>query len=342
MLLHDDERHMRHRKLLLPAFHGDAVERYAGELAEVARREISGWPVGKPFKTHHPMQEIALEVILRAVFGARDEAALEELRGALMPFLRDSWALFTPIPMRRSANPVWRRYMGQRRRARDLVKAQIANARKEDSGDHILATMLRYRDDDDQPIRDVEILDQAMSLLFAGHDTTAASLAFAAERLARNPDAQERLAEQLAAGDREYLDAVIKETLRVRPVLPFGPRTVVEETELAGHLIPAGTTVQTNAVILHRLPELWDEPDEFRPERWLDGAKQTPYSWLPFGGGVHRCLGASFSQVEMRVVLAELIGRYRLRPGTRQKESMRAHHTTLIPSAGGKVVLEPR
>ena len=203
----------------------------------------------------------------------------------------------------------------------------------------MLSLLLSARHEDGSPMSDQELRDELMTLLGAGHETTATGLAWAFERLLRTPAVHERLTSDL--DDDEYLDAVVKETLRVRPVVTDCARKLTADTQIAGFDIPAGTLLLPAIALLNRHPDLWPDPEEFRPERFLEG-QPDPYSWIPFGGGVRRCIGAAFAQQEMKIVLREILARVRLRAADPAPEPPRVRHVTIVPARGARVVVEER
>lgn len=344
LLTLDEDRHMSQRKLLLPPFHGQAVARYAETITAAAATEVERWPVGKPFALRPRMQVITLEVILRAVFGVRDGERMDlfrrripplgELNSVLdwLPFMqRDLGGLSTAARFRKALAAV-----------DELIYAEIRDRRATqdtDERDDVLSLLLAARHDDGSPMSDVELRDELLTLLTAGHETTATGLSWAFERLLRTPNVMERALESL--DDDDYLEAVVKETLRVRPVVVDVARTLTREVELAGWLLPAGTLVLPAIAAIHMRPDLYPEPHEFRPERFLDDGAQS-YSWIPFGGGVRRCIGASFAQVEMRVVLREVLRSVRLRAPSTAPERAKIRHVTVVPARGCRVVVEER
>jgi cytochrome P450 len=344
LLTLDEERHLSQRKLLLPPFHGQAVARYAETIAAAAATEVERWPVGKPFALRPRMQVITLEVILRAVFGVRDGERMDlfrrripplgELNSVLdwLPFMqRDLGGLSTAARFRKALAAV-----------DELIYAEIRDRRTTqdtDERDDVLSLLLAARHDDGSPMSDVELRDELLTLLTAGHETTATGLSWAFERLLRTPNVMERALGSL--DDDDYLDAVVKETLRVRPVVVDVARKLTREIEVAGWRLPAGTLVLPAIAAIHMRPDLYPEPHEFRPERFLDHGAQS-YAWIPFGGGVRRCIGASFAQVEMRVVMREVLRRVRLRAPSTAPERAKIRHVTVVPARGCRVVVEER
>ena len=334
LLTLDEGRHLSQRKLLLPPFHGEAVRRYVEVMAEATAREVERWPVGRTFALRPRMQAITLDVILRAVFGVRDGRRMDLFRqriprlGELSSAL--DWLPFTTAGrFRRAVEAV-----------DELLYAEIAERRaRGGEGDDVLSLLLSARHEDGSPISDVELRDELMTLLTAGHETTATGLSWAFERLLRTPRVMERLVASL--DDEDYLDAVVKETLRVRPVVVDVARKLTRDVEVAGWRLPPGTLVLPAIAAVHARPDLYPDPFELRPERFLDGGAES-YAWIPFGGGVRRCIGASFAQVEMRVVLREVLRRVRLRAPSRRPERGRVRHVTVVPARGCRVVVEER
>jgi cytochrome P450 len=346
----DDPEHMRQRKLLLPPFHGERMKLYEQVVRSATERRLAGWPVGEPFAVQPSMQEITLEVIMRAVFGVRDDAErLEEIAGPLrrlldsMADMRRLFVLQVASSKRNGPLSPWRRFretllMPARRMLLDEVRSHRADADLE-SRDDILSLLLSARDEDGNGLTDAELVDELMTLLLAGHETTATALSWTLERLTRHPAALERLTEEVrsdAGGD--YLDAVIKESLRLRPVVPAVARYLTEPTELGGRVLPAGVHITPSIYLTHYNPEIYDRPHEFRPERFLERPAGT-YEWIPFGGGTRRCLGATFALFEMRIVLEEVLRRFDLVPTAEGDERIARRAITFSPGRGGRVAL---
>jgi cytochrome P450 len=341
LLTLDEERHLSQRKLLLPPFHGKSVRRYVEVMAEATEREVASWPVGKEIELRPRMQAITLDVILRAVFGVRDHRRMDLFRERIPP-LGETTSVLNWLPfMERDLGGITPAARFRRALAAvdELIYAEIAERRaaSEDDQDDVLTLLLRARHEDGSPMTDTELRDELMTLLTAGHETTATGLAWAFERLLRTPRVLERLTASL--DDDDYLDAVVKETLRVRPVIVDVARKLTRETEVAGWRLPAGTLVLPAIAVLHARPDLYESPSEFRPERFLDGGAES-YAWIPFGGGVRRCIGASFAQVEMRTVLREVLRRVRLRAPTLRPEHGVVRHVTVVPGRGARAIVE--
>ena len=342
LLLLEGEEHLRRRKLMLPPFHGDRMRAYEEAIAEATERELASWPIGRTFRLHPAMQRITLEVILRAVFGVDDDERRRALRGNLVGILtttRSPRAIGLTIA-RLSRLPGYRRVARMLEDTDRLLLSEIAERRADpelDSRQDILSLLVAARFDDGTQMSDGELRDQLMTLLMAGHETTATALAWAFDLLFRAPDKLERLRAELAEGGHEYLDAVIEETLRVRPVVPFIGRQLHAAADLAGHELPAGTVVMPAIYLVHTRGDLYPDPHAFRPERFLNGGPDT-YAWIPFGGGTRRCIGAAFAQFEMRVVLATVLRGTRLRPATPRPEGIVRRNVTLSPRGGTPAV----
>jgi cytochrome P450 len=331
---------MSQRKLLLPPFHGESVRRYVEVMAEATEREVARWPLGKKIELRPRMQAITLEVILRAVFGVRDGERMDLFRERIPP-LGELTSVLNWLPFfDRDLGGLTPAARGRRALAAvdELIYAEIAERRAAgDERDDVLSLLLAARHEDGSAMTDIELRDELMTLLTAGHETTATGLAWAFERLLRTPRVLERLNDSL--DDDDYLDAVVKETLRVRPVIVDVARKLTRDTEVAGWRLPAGTLVLPAIAVLHARPDLYDSPEEFRPERFLDGGAES-YAWIPFGGGVRRCIGASFAQVEMRTVLREVLRRVRLRAPSQRPERGVVRHVTVVPGRGCRVIVE--
>jgi len=342
LLLIDGQEHMRQRKLMLPPFHGQRMREYGELMSDAAHREVSSWPQGEPFALLPRMQSITVDVILGAVFGI-DQATAEpdRLRALVVELLHRCQSYSTMLPqLRRSlaGRSPWAKLMACVKEVDEALYAEIARRRRAGAdGDDVLSLLLQARDEQGNPLSDTELRDELLTLLVAGHETTASALAFAFERLLRHPDKLARLSEELHAGDETYLDAVIKETLRLRPVLPIVARKLKGPFEVGGYELPKSTVLMPSIWLVHRNPDLYPEPEEFRPERFV-GVKPDTYGWIPFGGGVRRCLGASFAQFEMRVVLKTVLTRAVLAAAPKPERVVRRSFT-FAPERGAEVVL---
>jgi cytochrome P450 len=346
LLLLDEREHLEQRKLLLPPFHGERMQRYGGLMREIAAGEIERWPRGEPYRLRPRMQAITLEIILRAVFGLEQGERLEDLRlelRRLLDLLTQPQMLL--LPMLLGPERLARMALFHRLRARvdELIYAEVAERRRAPdvhAREDILSMLLEARHGDDgSPMRDQELRDQLLTLLTAGHETTATALSWAVERLIRHPDKLARLTEELDAGENRYLEAVVTETLRLRPVISIVARRLREDVEIGGWQLPAGVTVAPSIYLVHRRPEIYPDPERFEPERFLEGRQPGTYTWIPFGGGVRRCIGGSFAHFEMQVVLAELVRRRRLRPNHPESERVFRRAITETPRRDAEVVL---
>ncbi|HEX2299096.1 MAG TPA: cytochrome P450 [Pseudonocardiaceae bacterium] len=337
LIMLDEERHRRLRTMMAPAFHGNSVRTQVAEMVAITTEEVARWPVGEPFPLLPRMRTITLEVILRTVMGVQDEARLAALRAVLPPLVdigSPVELLPPPKPLRRVG--LWRRREQRRAAAHALLRDEIDRCRRDprlESRTDVLSMLVRSTDEAGRAMPDVELVDQLVTLLLAGHETTATALAWTFERLTRNPDLLERTARAAADGDDAWLDAVCKESMRVRPVVYETGRKLTEPVQLAGLHIPAGAIVAPSIELVHHDARHYPDPMEFRPERFLDQRTDTSV-WLPFGGGVRRCLGATFAQVEMRTVLREVLRRVELEPSTAPDEQVRVRHVTLTPREG--------
>jgi cytochrome P450 len=340
----DDEAHMRQRKLLLPPFHGERVRRYGALIEEVTRRDMATWPIGEPFALRPHTQRITLAVILRAVFGIGDEARIDRATRLIDRF-SDRVTTIVRFPfLRRDLGPrsPWRSFLRARAELDAFIYEEIA-LRRAEAGDEeredVLSLLLRARHEDGSPMTDAELRDELVTVVGAGHETTATGLAWAMERLLRTPRALGRLRESLAAGRGDYLEATVKETLRARPVIIDVARKLTAPATVGGYELPAGSFVVPAIAAVHLREDLYPEPEQFRPERFLEAGADT-YAWIPFGGGVRRCAGAAFAEFEMRVVLRELVTRAALRVTDSAAEKVKIRNITLAPEHGTTVVLE--
>jgi cytochrome P450 len=345
VLVLDEADHLEQRRLMLPAFHGPRMARYGELIAELARAEIAGWPRGERLRLRPRMQALTLEIILRAVLGVRNPGRREALRVALrrmLSMLTDPrWgALFIVLgPDRLPRLPTFRRALAPVDR---LLHAEIAERRSLGTAgerEDILSLLLAARHPDGSPMSDVELRDELMTLLVAGHETTANPRAWAGERLVRHPDALDRLAAEARAGtETRYVKAVVQETLRLRPVISIVQRVLTSPFSFAGYDLPAGTRLTPSLYLVGRRPELYPDPECFDPGRFLDQPPGT-YTWIPFGGGIRRCLGAAFAQFEMETVLHELAARALLRPARPGSERVLRRAVTETPARDAEVVV---
>lgn len=349
VLLLEGQEHLERRRLMLPPFHGERMRAYEDLIREVAEREIATWTRGRAFAIHPRMQAVTLEVIMRAVFGVTDRERLSQLRVGLRSLLDD-----TASPRLQLSVLVARR-LGRRdpmagldrvmADVDELLAAEIA-AHRADPGsahrDDILTQLMAATFADGSRMSDSELRDQLVTLLLAGHETTATALAWTFDLLLRHPRQLDRLRAELEEDSEDtYMRAVVAESLRLRPVVPIAGRRLGSELRVDGYALPAGTDVTPSIWLTHTRDDLYPEPLAFRPERFLENSPAT-YSWIPFGGGSRRCLGASFAELEMRVVLREVLRSCELRSADTRPERVARRNVTLAPRRGTRVVLVGR
>jgi cytochrome P450 len=350
VLIQTGAEHMRQRKLLLPPFHGERMREYEQTIVQETRRDMQSWPLGRAMRMQPRTRAITLEVIMRAVFGVEAER-MGPLRAAIGGLL----APMNTVTLLRTAlsRPGVGRPEGAVGRALDRLDAviygEIAQRRAQSDLEQradILSLLMQARDEQGSEMTDSELRDELVTLLLAGHETTATSVAWALERLVRHPDKLARLTAEVDAGEGdEYMNAVINETLRVRPVVPIVVRMLTDELKVGALRLPAGTRVVPSIYLTNRNPRVYGDGAEFRPERFLVDAPET-FSWIPFGGGIRRCIGASFAQLEMKLMLATMLAQLRPRVPRatiwRGGEWVRRRAITLVPADGARVVWERR
>lgn len=370
LLLLEGSDHLAHRKLMLPPFHGERMRSYEPIVAEIVDAELDSWRLGEEFAIHPRMQSVTLEVILRVVFGVGGGPRLERLRGLLGRLLTETASPATQLvglATRRFGGRPWRKFEELLSEVDEQIYAEIAERRAagglEERDDILSALMLaRFEDgvgsaeqasetsaDDEREragrdsdgLSDSDLRDQLMTLLLAGHETTATALAWTFDLLLRHPAPLARLRDSLEQGEEDYLRAVITESLRLRPVVPIAGRRLARELSVDGLTLPEGTDVTPAIWLAHTRADVYPEPFAFRPERFLEEGPDT-YAWVPFGGGVRRCLGASFAEFEMRIVLREVLGRCQLRKADPAPERIARRNITLSPRDGTPVVLTAR
>jgi cytochrome P450 len=350
VILLDEGLHMEQRKLMLPAFHGERMARLTGLMTEAAEREVAAWPRNEPIEMHPRMQALTLQIILRAVFGLKPGPRLEALRQrlrAMLEFGDRPISLLPPAPDSRAEQVLsrvgpFKKFVKLQESADELIFEEIDERRRSgEDGDDVLAMLLEARHEDGSPMDQQELRDELMTMLVAGHETTASALAWAFARLPHHPDVVERIRDEAAADDGDaYLTATLQEVLRRRPVLPNNaPRLVKKPIEVGGWQYPVGCALVPNAYLVHHDPETYEDPYEFRPERFLDSSPGT-YTWIPFGGGRRRCLGASFAMLEMKIVLRAVLCARELGAGSgRSLEMPRRRNITVRPAEGAVAVL---
>jgi cytochrome P450 len=352
VLLLDDGPHLRQRKLMLPAFHGERMQRYGNLMSQIAAEEIERWPIGEPYPLRPRMQAMTLEIILRAVFGVAEGPRLEHLRVELRRLLDiatnplNGAILMALGPERIGRVPSFRRDL---ERVNRPIYEEIADRRE--AGDlaereDIMSLLLQATHEDGSPMSDEELRDELVTLLVAGHETTANALSWAVERLCRHPEKLQRLTDEVRGGESAYLEAVVQETLRLRPVISIVLRRLVEPMEIGGRMLPAGVSIVPSIHLVHRRADIYPQPHEFQPERFLEeeggrpgGRAINTYTWIPFGGGVRRCLGAAFAQFEMETVLRELVLRRTLTPSRPESERVYRRAITETPRHDAEVLV---
>ena len=342
LIVLDGSDHLRDRRLVLPPFHGERMRSYGDLIDSIAEREIAGWPAGRPFPAAEATRRIALEVIVRAVFGVEEERA--ERTGRLLSRFLDGGTddahtlallLVKPGGLIMSS---WNRWAPAKRRVDAVIYEEIRR-RRADPGlaerEDILSLLLQARDEEGEAMSDAHLRDELMTLLTAGHETTASTSAWALAELARVPGALDRV-----GGDDDFLDAVVKETLRLRPIIPFLPRMTAEPFEVCGLTVPAGVRVSPSIHLVHRRPDVYPEPAAFRPERFLEREAGT-YTWIPFGGGTRRCAGAAFATFEMKRVLRAVARAGSFTPAGDGDGGIGRRGLTLAPRDGARLVWQP-
>jgi cytochrome P450 len=348
LLLLEGADHLAHRKLMLPAFHGERMRSYESIVNEIVDAEIDSWPLDEEFAIHPRMQAITLEVILRVVFGVSEGPRLAQLRDRLGNLLVETSSPLTQLLIlatRRFGNryPLAKIEEGMKD-VDDLLYAEIAEHRKRDDlaeRDDMLSALILARFEDGGGMTDTELRDQLMTLLLAGHETTATGLAWTFDLLLRHSQSLQRLRDSLEQGSEDYMRATISESLRLRPVVPLAGRRLAKDLEVEGLSLPAGTDVTPAIWLTHTRADVYPEPFAFRPERFLEESPDT-YAWVPFGGGVRRCIGASFAEFEMRIVLREVLTRCELHKADPMPERIGRRNITLSPRDGTPVVITAR
>ena len=349
VILLDEAPHLEQRKLMLPAFHGEKMERLSDLIAEVAEREVASWPRGEPIELGPRLQRLTMEIILRAVFGLDPGERLDAAPGAPVRDARlrgpSRSASFRRRPGALQAllerHGPFAGFLRLQEEADELLFELIDERRREEAErDDILSLLLDARHEDESPMSAQELRDELMTLLVAGHETTASTLAWTFERLVRLPTVLARLTDEIAGPDGDaYVTATVQEALRRRPVLPnSAPRLVKQPIEVGGWSYPTDVCLVPNAYLVHHDPEIYADPYAFRPERFLDEPPGT-YTWIPFGGGRRRCIGASFAMLEMKIVIRSVLEAQAVAPVAPQPERARRRNITITPDAGSRVTL---
>lgn len=347
LLVIDGPEHLRQRKLLLPPFHGERIAEHHQAMIEAAEEDVAGWPVGEAVALQSHMQAMTLNVILGAVFGLRSGPRRDRFRVLLARLLELNTTIATTLPQLRKelgGRSPWGKLMRCTAEVDREVYAEIERRRslQGERPNDVLSLLLDAQEEDGDKLTDRELRDQLLTMLVAGHETTATALAWAFERLVRHPDVMDRIGAEIDEGDETtYVDAAIKETLRLRPVVPITARKLTSPCSVDGREYAPGTVLMPCIFLLHRNPDIYESPDEFRPERWLDW--QPPaYGYVPFGGGVRRCLGAGFAHAEMRAVIRTVFSRVRLRSVVGGDEKIARRAFTLSPKDGARVLVTAR
>ena len=345
LLLLDGAEHMRQRKMIMPAFHGERMHAYGQTMLAAAHDSVDAWPEGRPFPVHRPMQAVTLQIILRTVFGVAEGPRLRELADALTHALDlAGWPMHLFGFMQKDLGPLspWGRFLRHMKRARNVLRQEIASARREgtDKRTDVLAMMLESKDESGRGLTEDELVDELGTLLVAGHETTATSLAWALRWILADRPLLGRLIDEISSanGDPlrlsklELLDATVKEALRVQPVIPMVGRVLQEPATFGPLSLPANVMVAPSIYLVHHRPSLYPEPSRFKPERFM-GWKPAPWEFLPFGGGLRRCVGATFAIYEMKMVLAAVLPRVSLHLAAERITTIR-RGITLTPSDG--------
>lgn len=357
LMLMDGSRHRRERKLLMPPFHGERVVTYAKQICRIAESVANSWQVGQPFLVRTAMQKVSLEIILQIVFGLSEGERYQQLKPLLtdwlnlidsplrssilfLRFLQQDWGPWTP----------WGQMKRRQRHVHDLLQAEIEERRtKGDSGRaDVLSLMMAARDENGKAMRDEELRDELLTILFAGHETTATTLAWAFYQIHQQPDVREKLLHELdSLGDnpspleitqQPYLTAVCQETLRMYPVLPvLFPRITKSPLKITSYQFDAETTLMPSIFMVHYREDLYPNPQQFKPERFLN-RQYSSYEYLPFGGGSRRCLGAALAQLEMKLILATILSKYQLATA-QQSVKLQRRGFTLAPRGGVRMVM---
>jgi cytochrome P450 len=349
LLLLDGDEHLRQRRLMLPPFHGQRMRAYEEVMREAADRAIDSWPLERPFALLPSTQQLTLDVILSTVFGVEAGPRQDELKRRLRSMIdpvSNRFGILLMVLMRSGNRQALRRFEERRRLVDELIYDEIARRREApdlEEREDVLSMLLLARDEDGRPMTDEELRDQLVTLLVAGHETTATGLAWAFDQILRNPRVLRELQRAVSEGDDAYVDAVAKEVLRIRPVVPAVGRVVRGGSfELGGYMLVEGTEINPSIVMIHARSGSFAGPREFRPERFLEADPPDTYTWIPFGGGTRRCLGASFALFEMRVVIRRVIERAVLEAADSKPERAERRGVTVVPKTGTRVVLRER
>lgn len=347
LLLLDGPEHTRQRRLVHPPFHGSRIQGYVETIRKVTNDAIDGWPIERPFALRDSTQSLTLKVILHTVFGLVDGRRMDDIealvRNVTAPASR---SLGVAALLRRDIGPfrVWSDFLRDRQLLDQALYAEITTRRQSADlaeRDDILSILLQARDEQGQAMSDIELRDELITLLLAGHETTATALAWFFDLVLHHPPVLERLKAEATTSDTTYLDAAISETMRIRPVVAMVARKLQQDLQVGPYLVPRGAVVAPNIFLTHRRADIYPEPLAFKPERFLEQKPET-YAWLPFGGGIRRCVGADFALMEMRVAIPEILRRVDIRPADHRMEKIRRRAVTLVPAHGTRVVVTRR
>jgi cytochrome P450 family 135 len=347
LLLLDGAEHMAHRRILLPNFRGGHVPEYSEMIESVVRREIADWPKGEAFALQPEMERITIEAIAQVIFGAERDPRCDRFAGLIPKMMSRCDSPFTLVPRFRHemlGRSPYAKLMAVVHEVDDILYELIAERCADPLvavRDDVLSTLICAKHEDGSRLSEYEIRDELLTLLVAGYETTSGALTWAFERLVRSPDVMERLLDELDCGEEEYLEAVIKETLRQRPVVPLAARKLRAPAEIDGYTLPKGTVLMASVHLVHQDAEAFPEPEEFRPERFLEPLP-NPGAWVPFGGGVRRCLGAPLAQLEMKIVLKTVLAGLELRATNERPEAVTRLRFTFVPKDGGEVIATRR
>ena len=340
VLLLDEDEHLAARKRVMAAFHGEAMRGYATVVEDLTAARVAAWPEGRAFALHPEFNEISLEVIMRIVFGLTDEQRLDEIRPLLRRLVQIGPTVFVGwmYPALQNVGP-WRRFRQLKERTDRILYAEIAErrrvadlAQRTDVLSKLIAAAPEQSDE--------ELRDHLITLLLAGHETTASTLAWTFHDLARRPHLQRRVQQAADDHDEDYLEAVVKESMRLRPVIGQVARRLAQPVRVAGYDLPAGIIVFPSIMLVQRTPSVFPSPDEFRPERFLESSP-PPATWIPFGGGIRRCLGAALAMVEAQAVLPAVLQRVDVQPVGRE-EATKIRNITAVPARGARVTVRRR